>query len=81
MIFNENNWKGGALMPFEAIAEVSLAEERANKLVSEAEVEAKRIAAEAETYGKACMENAAAKAGGNDDGNRGKGCRGNRKNQ
>ena len=40
-------------MPFEAIVDVSLAEERAKQLVDDAQAEAKRIVAEAETFSKA----------------------------
>lgn len=49
-------------MPFEAIVDVSLAEERAKQLVDDAQAEAKRIVAEAETFSKADQEKAALKA-------------------
>ena len=49
-------------MPFEAIVDVSLAEERAKQLVDDAQAEAKRIVAEAEVFSKADQEKAALKA-------------------
>ena len=49
-------------MPFEAIVDVSLAEERAKQRVTDAQAEAKRIVAEAEVFSKANQEKTMLKA-------------------
>ena len=49
-------------MPFEAIVDVSLAEERAKQLVDDAQAEAKRMVAEAEGFRKENKEKTMLKA-------------------
>lgn len=57
-----NQFEGGVWMSFEAIDNITAAEENAKKIVADAEAAAKQLIAEAETGGKASVQSAIKKA-------------------